>query len=225
MTTDFVLFGPAHLVILAAIPSAAALLARLGSAPRVSRTLGVLLLVNEVIWHVYKLRVEGVGFPEGLPLQLCDLALWSTVLALLTLRPAIYDVAYFSGLAGGSMAVITPELWAPARSYPTCYFFLAHGGSIAAVLFLAWSGLLRPRPPWRALLVSNLFAAAVGAFNAVFRTNYMYLCHKPASASLLDYLGPWPLYVIAGEALALGLFTLLWLPFRRRGGPRSPSLL
>ena len=221
MGSDFVLFGPAHLLILAAIPASGALLSMGGrlrppAARAIRLCLGVVLLVNELTWYAYRLWREGVRFPEGLPLQLCDLALWMTVLALLTLKPWSYEIAYFAGLGGSSMAVLTPDLWAPACSYPTFYFFLAHGGVIAAVLYLTWGGGRRPRPgcPWRCFGALNLYAAGVGIFNITFGTNYMYLSRKPGGASLLDYMGPWPVYIIAGEMLALGLFTLLWLPFR-----------
>ncbi len=222
MRTDFVLFGPAHLAILASIPSAAALLAKFGSRHTrpIRLCLGISLLANELVWNVYRLKTEGLRAPEGLPFQLCDLALWMTVLSLLTLKPWLYEVAYFTGIAGSGMATLTPDLWAPSWSYPTWYFFLAHGGVIVGILWLTWSRLLRPRrgSVWRALAVVNAFAFLVGSFNAVFRTNYMYLCRKPAGASLLDYFGPWPVYLLAGEALALLLFTLLWLPFRGRVG-------
>ena len=220
MRTDFVLFGPAHLAILATIPFAAFVLARFASrrARVVRLALGVSLAANELVWYAYRFHTEGNRLPEGLPLQLCDLALWLTVAALLTLKPRSYEAAYFLGLGGSGMAVLTPDLWAPSWSYPTWYFFLAHGGVMVGVLFLTWTRLVRPRP-WcvlRALAVVNLFALVVGTFNAMFHTNYMYLCRKPEGASLLDYLGPWPWYLVAGEIVTLALFWLLWLPLRRR---------
>lgn len=222
MRTDFVLFGPAHFAFIAAIPVAALLLtlAARGNAARgrvLRLGLGWFLLVNELVWYAFKLRTEGVRFPEGLPLNLCDLSLWLTVAALLTLNRWAYEPAWFAGQAGAAMAVLTPELWAPTWSYPTLYFFTAHGGIIAAMLFLVFSRQARPGPRaiWKGLLVLHAWAAFVGSFNAVFQTNYMFLCRKPAAASLLDVMGPWPWYVVAGDVLAVGLFLLLALPFRR----------
>ena len=229
MSSGFRLFGTAHLAILASIPGVAALLARLArghpaGSRQIAALLGRFLAVNEIVWYTWRLHAEGFRFPEGLPLELCDLTLWLTVISALTLQPAIFEFAWLAGLGGSLMAVLTPDLWAPPLSYPTIYFFLAHGGVIATLLFLVWSGLARPRPGcvWRALLFLNAWAAFIGVFNAVFHTNYMYLCRKPSSASLLDFFGPWPLYLVAGEAAAAILFWLLWLPFRKtRSGAQN----
>ncbi len=208
------LFGLTHLAILAAIPAAAAALARV---PRFGRlALGAFLALNELGWYWYRYSQEGNRFPEGLPLQLCDVTLWVTVVALLRRSPVCFEFSWYTALLGSGMAVLTPDLWAPCRSYPTVYFFLAHGGVIAGVLMLAWSGQLRPRRGswWRTLVWVNVWAAMVGAFNAAFQTNYMYLCRKPASASVLDAFGPWPWYLVVSELFAATAFWLLWLPFR-----------
>jgi hypothetical integral membrane protein (TIGR02206 family) len=223
MATDFVLFGPLHLAILTAIPGATYLSARAlreepPKARRVANLVGVALAINELIWYVFRYSHEGWRFPEGLPLQLCDLTLWLAVVAGLTFNRWAYEMAFFAGIAGAGMALLTPDLWAPTFSYPSLYFFLVHGGIVAIPLFLTWSRLLRPERGclWRVLIVLNAYALVVGTFNWIFGTNYVYLCRKPAGASALDYFGPWPIYILAGEAFAMFLFLLLWLPFRRR---------
>jgi hypothetical integral membrane protein (TIGR02206 family) len=219
VTTGFRLFGLAHLLILGAIPAAAYAVSRvLRRHPLAVRlSLGLLLAANEVVWYGYRLKHEGWRFPEGLPLQMCDLSVWLAVSAALTLSRRVYEPAYFAGVGGAGMAVLTPDLWSPLASYPSIYFFAAHGGVIVIVLPLLWSGLVRPLPGavWRAFGVLAVFAAAVAVFNAVFGTNYMYLCRKPASASLMDFLGPWPVYVVLSFGIALAVFWLLWLPLRR----------
>jgi len=208
------LFGAVHLSILAAIPLFAWLARRYSPA---RRFLGCFLAVNELVWYAYRYSQEGNRFPEGLPLQLCDVTLWLAVAALFTLNRTCFEFAWYAGVAGSGMAVLTPDLWAPCPSYPTIYFFLAHGGMIAGLLMLVWGGYIRPAPGsvWRALLMLNAYAVAVGIFNAIFHTNYVYLCRKPASASALDWFGPWPWYLLVGEAAAALLFLLLWLPFRK----------
>lgn len=222
-STDFHLFQPAQLAILAAVPSIAALLTRAARrrpdrSRKIAACLGVFLAINELVWYAYLWHHHEIGFPDGLPLELCDVTLWLTVIAIFTRRPAIFEFAYLAGISGSGMALITPDLWAPFSSYPTIHFFLQHGGIVGSLLFLVWSGYARPRPGcvWRVLLAVNAYAAALGMFNAAFHTNYMYLCTKPESASLLDLFGPWPFYLLGGEAIALALFWLLLLPFRGR---------
>ena len=222
MKSNFVLFGWVHWLILLSIPAlawAAALVTRrLPHQAQYHRwTLGGLLLLNELVYYGYKFSKHWFQFPAGLPLQLCDLIVWLTVIAAFTLWQAPFEFAFFTGLVGTSMAVITPDLWDPFPSYPTIYFFLAHGGIVALLLYLWWSGQAKPKAGcvWRVMLMLNAYAVTIGLFNWLFKTNYMYLCQKPPGASLLDFFGPWPIYLVGGEVLAFLFFTALAWPFRR----------
>ena len=122
------------------------------------------------------------------------------------------------------MALLTPDLWAPTYSYPTFYFFAAHAFVVITPVVLAASGMIPVtfRSVWRAYGLVNLYAVAIGVFNLVFHTNYMYLCFKPEVPSLLDLFGPWPWYLLGGEVISAVVFVILYLPFavrqtRRRG--------
>jgi hypothetical integral membrane protein (TIGR02206 family) len=218
-----VLVGPLHIALLAGTAAAAVLLMalcrRVAAARRTVRLLlGFGLALNELVWWAFRYSHEGLHL-WNLPLQLCDVTLWATVVACLTLAPALVEFAYFAGLAGAAMALLTPDLWSPWPTYPAIYFFLVHGGIVVGIAVLVMGGIapLRAGAVWRASGMLAGYAASVGVVNAIFGTNFMYLCRKPANPSLLDVLGPWPIYLVGGSVLALALFWLLWLPVRPRG--------
>jgi hypothetical integral membrane protein (TIGR02206 family) len=221
------LFGPLHLFLLGIIVAVAFLLAiacRKGriSARAVRLTLGYGIAVNELIWWFYRYSREGIHLPN-LPLQLCDATLWTSVLSCLTLRAALVEFTYFAGIAGAGMALLTPDLVFPWPSYPAIYFFIAHGGIVIAIAVLVFGRIapLRAGAVWRAFGMLLGYALLIGLFDAASGANYMYLCRKPGNASLLDALGPWPVYFAATAAVALALFWLLWLPVR----PAQPQPL
>jgi hypothetical integral membrane protein (TIGR02206 family) len=222
------LFGPTHLCLIGIIVAVCVVLPllcrqkRLPARP-VCLAIGWGLVINELIWWTFRYSHEGLHL-WNLPLQLCDATLWMSALACLTRAPRVVEVAYFGGLAGAGMAVLTPDLWSPWPTYPAIYFFIAHGGIVLAVSVLVFGRIapLSAGAIWRAYGMLLGFAAAVGAVNAIAGTNFMYLCRKPKGASLLDSLGPWPIYLIAGAALALVLFWLLWLPVRPRPAASDP---
>jgi hypothetical integral membrane protein (TIGR02206 family) len=127
-------------------------------------------------------------------------------------------------MAGATQSLFTPNLVNPTP-FLSIQFFVDHGTIVCATLYLIWSGQARPRPGsvLRSLIAANIYAVLVGAFDFIFKTDYMFLRCKPPTPSLLDYLGPWPWYILAGEFVALGLFLLLYLPFRQQSPQRSTS--
>ncbi len=228
--TGFRPFGPDHLVVLAATAAAAAwmIVARgrlRGQDDRRLRVaLAAVLGVNELAsWLVA--AAHGV---VRVPLQLCDLALLLAVWGLLTLRPRVCEVAYFWGLAGSLQATVTPDVHEGFPDYWWIKFFIGHCGVVLAAVYLAATGRVRPtqRSVWRVWAVTNLYAGLVGALNWATGANYGYLARKPVQPSLLDYVGPWPWYILALEGVALASFYLYYAPWALarlcRGDPRTP---
>ena len=227
----FTLFGPVHLAILCAVPALAGLLSyaqrRFPASGKFIRFgLAVTLLIDTAVFYAWQLKSHNLTFPDHLPLELCDASLALTILSLFLLRPLLFDLAYYWALAGASMAMLTPNLWEPFPSFGTVQFFVAHGLTVAGVLYLLWSGQARPRP-WsvaRAIIGVNIFAAFVGPFDYFYKTNYFYLRSKPANPSLLDFLGPWPVYIAGAELVTLVLFLLLYSPARLKRGIKSVQM-
>jgi len=221
---DFHLLSPLHLAILIVIPVTAALLTFAtrkypSSALATRLSLAALLAADGLIWYAYRYYVQGVRFPDLLPLELCDASFWLTVTALLTLDEHTFDVAYHWGIAGSGMALLTPYLRAPLHTFQSFQYFTGHALLIIGVLYLIWSRQTRPRLRswWFAWWTFNVFGVVVALVDFLGGTNFMYLRQKPASSSLFDVLGQWPWYILGADLVALLLFWLMQLPFSSRG--------
>jgi hypothetical integral membrane protein (TIGR02206 family) len=222
LQTGFQLFGPKHLAVIGLVPITAGLLAvtrrRFPRTAKPFRYGLALLLVACTVSYYGSWIVPGERiFPGHMPLELCDFALWLVIATLMTLKPVIYDVVYYWALIGTAMAVVTPNLTHPSL-FMEIQFFADHGFIVVAVLYLAWSGQLRPRPgsSGKSLLTLNAVAVIVGAFDLVFKTNYMFLRDTPPGKTLMNAFGLWPWYIAVCEGLGMVLFPLLYLPFWRR---------
>jgi hypothetical integral membrane protein (TIGR02206 family) len=194
----------------------------------VVRALAVLLIADEVAWWAYLVAsgATGAELASAFPLQLCDAAIFVAAFGLWLRRPLLVEVTYFWGLAGTLQALITPDLPQHFPTFPYFQYYIAHGGIVAAALFLVVGLRLWPRrgAVLRVLAVTLAYVAFVGAIDAVAGTDYMYLRSKPPSPTLLDYLGPWPWYLVSASLLGIFLFLVLDAPFRAlRGRTRAAS--
>ncbi|HWC27615.1 MAG TPA: TIGR02206 family membrane protein, partial [Solirubrobacteraceae bacterium] len=132
-------------------------------------------------------------------------------------RPQLVELTYFWGLTGSLQASLTPDL---GHEFPDVLFltyFVVHGGTVVAALLIVAGRGIAPRPGAVARAFAATLAVAAAAAVATVATggNYMFLRRKPPD-SLLDLMGPWPWYIAAAGLLALAMFAVLALPFRRR---------
>ena len=53
----------------------------------------------------------------------------------------------------------------------------------------------------------------IALFNWVVGANYLFICYKPVNGSIIDFLGPWPWYVLSLEGVGLFSFLIYYLPW------------
>jgi len=221
----FELFGLTHflgLAVVTAVCVSMALLRRRFSQPVrpfIRWSLLAVIYFSEASWHIWKLSIGEWNIQGMLPLWLCSLTSWSMPLLLIYRSYRYYEWVYFMGLIGASQALLTPDLM--NYGFPHFRFieyFAVHGAIIIAVVYMTVvEGF---RPSWRSLprviLVTNLYWLFCGWVNNLIGSNYLYTSGKLPTPSLLDYLGPWPWYLLAMEGLGLFFCVLLYLPFALR---------
>lgn len=235
-TQNFPQFGSQHLVILVVTLVGCVVAFRLGRRWRgrreeqwAARVLGTLVLGVAVPQQVAELVGSGRLFYTSLPFQLSDLVWMVAVWTLFTGGRRSRSLLYYWGLTLTPQAVITPSLghlW-PEPLFIT--FWAVHVLTLWAAVFVCLG--VGPGPDWRdyrwALLCTALWAVLVMGFNALAGTNYGFLNAKPPSASALDLLGPWPVYVFAEVAILVAVWALMTWPWtagrRRRRAAQLPT--
>ena len=211
------LWSPAHLAAVAATAVAAALLVagarRGGEAFTVpaGRALAI-VLVAAFLGEQVTYAVRGEWSAEvNLPFQLTDAVTIVAAAALWTRAQIAVELTYFWALSATLQAVVTPDL---GQDYPDILYFTyfaAHSGAVVAACLLVFGAGQVPRPGSvvRVYAITAAFACCAAVATVATGGNYMFLRRKPAHGSLLDFMGPWPVYILAGAALALLLFAAL----------------
>lgn len=189
MSPLFVLFGPPHLTAIAltlTVPLALALLARherLGRhADRLARIgLTGFLAVGWICWYGQTVWRHELRLDNGLPINLCDWAEIALIVALLTRGQFAYELGYFWGLGGTLQGVLTPPLYYDFPELQFIFFFIQHGGVVAALLYLTLGTRMRPTPRslLRVIAASFAYLAAAALVDWNLGLNYGFLRAKP----------------------------------------------
>jgi hypothetical integral membrane protein (TIGR02206 family) len=216
-----------HLLVLAGTALAAVLVTllvrRLGrvTGHAVRWTLAALLLASVTAYLALAARSGDIGLLDFLPFHLCDLAIFVAVFALVTRSRLACEVLYYWALAGTTLAILTPDVSGSFPDWRWVAYFATHALVVISATTLVFGMDRTPRrgSAWRVFLITLAYAAFVGVVDAGTGANFLYLVRKPAAPTLLDWFGPWPVYIGVAAAVALALFALLEAPFRPRSTP------
>lgn len=172
--------------------------------------------------------VEGgdADLDSALPLHLCDIAAFIGGFALLTGKRLLATLTYFWGLAATVQALATPAISIGFPHPAFIAFFVHHFAVVGAALYLPIVKGWRAAHPWwktplQAWLWGNLYLLAAMAVNTWLGTNFGFASRKPVNPSLLDHMGPWPVYLLWMQVVAAVLFSLLALPVLAKRGEKA----
>lgn len=220
----FILFGNVHLVTIAIIVLVAVLLPlvcknRSTSNKSLISKIIAFIILSHVIISPYKdlyLLQNPYNWKEILPIHMCDLSEIFLAAFLLGGPKILYKCAFFWGLAGASMAIITPDI--PVIDLDYAFFMIGHGMIVIGIMYATIS--LGNRPYAKDILTVSAITAfvllpIVYLINLILGepANYWYLIAKPAGASLMDAFPEPPLHLLITTPLAIAMFYLIYIPY------------
>jgi len=180
----------------------------------IGRFIAIFLALNIVVYTVFEIALGRFTLAEDLPLSTCNL--FAILAPWLFWRPnfKLFVVVYFLVMAGTLQAVITPDLYTGFPSYGFFKYWITHVGLVLLVIHYLVCFELYPTATsmLSAFVWLNIYVLALMPINYLLDANYFYLMAKPINPSMLDYFGPWPIYILVAECLAMGFFAIAMLP-------------
>lgn len=226
----FETYGTSHLVVLAIFAAGVVVVTLLARRWRETptelpfrRAFAVAIVAVALPLQILQFTPDQWDLQTSLPLQLCDFGWVFAVHALWTRNRLSATVTYLWGITLTSQGVLTPDLHS---DFPEPRFLMFWGMHLL-VIWAAFALVpgLRILPTWRTyrqtVAITATWAVCVYVFNVIVDTNYGYLNRLPKSASLLDYLGPWPLYVVLEIVIIAVVWALLTWPWTRARNARA----
>ena len=182
------------------------------------RFFAVTLLGMDILYYVWLYQTERWNWSHSLPLELCSISLIAAILLLWTGNKHLYEFVFYAGIGGAIQAIATPVLDMGYPHFRFFHFFYTHVGIIITALYFTWYKAYIPtfKGIVKTMIALNILLPIVFAMNIVVDGNYMFLQRKPVNGSLLDYLGPYPWYIISLELVTFLIFIVLWLTFRNK---------
>lgn len=174
-----------------------------------------ILLFGKTIELIYQFWLSGNSeWIQDLPLQLCDIAHFLGIIMLFTGNKRTFEILYFWSI-GAVIANLTPEISIQATFFRKILFFLNHTLVVLSVgIMEKYYGY---RPYFKSLLKSfgilALYSIPIIPLNLIIKTNFLFLRKKPAIGSIMDYLGPWPYYIISLYFVVFAVFLGMYLGY------------
>ena len=230
--TPFELFGDIHLITLGIILSVSLIFSFTvrqyydkNTFAGFEKILGYLLIITELIKPFFLVEFGDYHFTNTVPLHLCHITSYATGLFLLTRDTRFFDFAYFWGMGGGTMALLTPDVEFTFPHIDFISLFSSHGLVFFTIIYILV--VIRQYVTFSSLINAVKYALMALPFVYVlnliiggeegYKANLWYLMERSEGASLMDFFPVFfqnpPFHMLIVIPLSIVIFLFLYLPF------------
>jgi len=182
---------------------------------QVFKALGFFVSYTVLVFHLHLIFKGNYNIATDLPLFICSFMALFIFIFTNSRKYWLFEILLFWIIAGTSQAVVTPDIPFGFPSFDYFRYWIAHLGLLVIIFYAIF--VLKMRPTWKSMFKSflalQLYAIIIFGINYILNGNYFYLNKKPNSASALDYLGEWPIYLLTIEAILIPYFFIIYLSF------------
>ncbi|WP_189360214.1 YwaF family protein [Algibacter mikhailovii] len=182
---------------------------------KVLNGLACLISAVLILFHLNKMLFGTYSFTTDLPLYLCSLL--GLIIPVFTYYKKywMYELLLFWIIGGTLQGVLTPDIQEGFPSFDYFRYWTVHLGLLIIIFYATFVFDYRPKlkSVFKSFFAFQVYILMMVIINSVMNANYFYLNEKPVSASLLDYFGEWPMYVLVVQIIIIPYFLLIYLPF------------
>lgn len=176
----------------------------------------VLILTNQTM-DFFREGYSINNWKLGLPLHLCDFSSASIILYFYTKRREFFLFAFFAGISGAGMAILTPDV---KYSFPHIDYLRHMIGHSMILLGVAYAIIIDNHRPQlkdvhRVLAVLSVFLLLMYPINNFLGSpaNYWYVVEKPPGFNVTDLMSDAPYHMIDIYMLTVMVCYLIYLPY------------
>jgi hypothetical integral membrane protein (TIGR02206 family) len=180
----------------------------------IGRCLAIVLALSVVFYTIFELVLGRFTIANDLPLSLCNLFSFLAPFVFWNPKHKYFEPIYFLVMAGTFQAIVTPDLYYDYPAYEFFKYWISHVGLV--LLMIHYMVCFELFPTARGMIRTfgwlNAYVALLMPINYLLNANYFYLMSKPINPSILDFFGPWPVYILVAEILVIGFFAIAMIP-------------
>jgi hypothetical integral membrane protein (TIGR02206 family) len=178
-----------------------------------------LITLHLITQPIYDILLFNLPWQDELPLHMCDFSSIALIIFLLkeNAPKLLFHCAYFWGICGATMALLTPDLvhGFPHGEYTP--FFFGHSLILLGVFYVL---IVKQDRPYLAdipkvIVTTSVLLMGVYMVNILLGppTNFWFLVDRPDGGSLMDYFPDPPMHLVGVIPLGIFLFYVAYLPY------------